>query len=142
MEVGLESESGARAVGDAGVDLGGTGEGGFSLTLFKIGQELAAALSLGIALQVVDLLQELFLFIFGPRGIEIFTGLGKITFLNMEAGLEKSNFGSRFGLGIIFEKGGDAGEGFGQVLFSLGGFLGRGAALGRVGLDDVVGGLF
>ena len=60
----------------------------------------------------------------------------------MDTSLEKANFRQGFGLWKFLWESGDQGESFGEVLFSLGRFLGGGVALGDEGLEDVVGGLF
>ena len=102
---------------------------------------MAGALGLGIPLEVIDILGQLFFLIGGACGIQILARFGKGTFLDMDTSLEKADFRQGFGVWKFLWESSDQGESFGEILFSLGRFLGGSVALSDEGLKDVVGGL-
>ena len=95
----------------------------------------------GVALKVVEIFGEVLFLIGEAGGIEIGTGLGIFTLLDVEAGAEKKVLGEGFGFRKFFGKGGDELNGFLDTLCLFSRLVGHGTSLGGCSLEDEVGGL-
>ncbi len=94
----------------------------------------------GVALKVVEIFGEVLFLIGEAGGIEIGTGLGIFTLLDVEAGAEKKVLGEGFGFRKFFGKGGDELNSFFDALFLFGRLFGSGTGLGGDGLENEIGG--